>query len=98
MPLITPVTSLSDQLDVTAVSAQFATIDDMAASRYYRYCCTVPSWIAQGADPTASAAAGSMFADAGEVIVLDGALGVKLAAIREGGSDGTATLTPLKVV
>lgn len=98
MPLLCPVTSLSDQLDVEATSAQFATIDDMAADRFYRYCCTVPSWIAQGADPTASAAAGNMFVDAGEVVLIDGALGAKLAAIREGGSDGKATLTPLRVL
>jgi hypothetical protein len=96
MPLLTPISSLSDKLDVTAVSAQFATLDGMAAGQRFRFISTTNCWIAQGENPTASAAAGSMFVAAGEVVNIKGDHGAKLAVIRNS-ADGAATLTPVQV-
>lgn len=96
MPLLTPVSSLSDKLDVTAVSTQFGTLDEMAAGQRFRFISTTACWIKQGENPTASAAAGSMYVAAGEVINIKGEHGAKLAVIRNS-ADGVATLTPVQV-
>ena len=96
MPLIIPVTASSDKLDVGVASAQFATLNALANGRIYRFICTVACWIKQAANPTASAAAGNMYVGANEVVLIDGALGAKLAVIRASG-DGVATLTPVKL-
>lgn len=98
MSLITPVTSRSEPLDVGAASAQFATLNAMAAGQWFRFFSNVACWIAQGADPTAAAnTAGSMPVAAGEAVLINGALGAKLAVIQDTGG-GKAVLTPVQVI
>jgi hypothetical protein len=96
MPLITPVTNLSDKIDVTNASTQFATLNAMAAGQRFRFISTTACWIKQAANPTASAAAGSMYVAAGELVNVKGDHGAKLAVIRAS-ADGIATLTPVQV-
>lgn len=98
MPLSTPVTYLSDIIDVGDTSAQFATFNAMAAGQWFRFFATVACWIKQGANPTAAAnTAASMPVAAGEAVLINGALGAKLAVIRDG-ANGKAVLTPVQVI
>jgi hypothetical protein len=94
--MIIPVISSSDALAVGAASGQFATINAMAAGEFYLYSCNQNSYIAQGANPTATNGAGSMYVPANTVIPISGALGARLAAIRDAVS-GVATLTRVQV-
>lgn len=81
---------------VTNVAQPIAT--DLETGRLYQFVSTITCWIAQGATPTASAAAGSKFCAAGESVIINGGHGVGLSVIREGGSNGAASLTPVDKV
>jgi hypothetical protein len=91
-------TALADEVAAGAGSLQFATLAmDITGSRgqhLYRYCANVATWIAQGANPTATAGAGSMYVPAGSPVLLDGFDGAKLAVIEDG-SAGKANLVPV---
>ncbi len=93
----TPVPIIDDSIaiDVAVASAVFALVLD--GGKLYQFASTVACWIAQGATPTASAAAGSMYVPAGVVVQVHGGFGVGLAVIRSVG-DGKATLTPITVI
>lgn len=91
--ILCPKTSGSDVIAVVVTSAQFNTITAMAAGQLFLFCSTTNCYIAQAANPTASAADGSMFVPAGVIVTIDGAYGAKLAVIRST-ADGTASLTP----
>lgn len=80
---------------VTNSSQQF---DEIETNKTYQFISTVTCWIAQGDNPTAAAAAGSKFCAAGESVLLDGGHGTVVAVIREGGSNGAASLTPVTTV
>ncbi len=95
--MLVPVIATADALAVGAASGQFTAIVAMAAGEFYRYICTVPSWVKQASNPTASAAAGSIYVGAGQELLINGAAGAKLAAIRDGGSSGTASLARLQI-
>lgn len=88
----TLVTSLSKTLAVAAAAAQFT--GSLTSSVRYLYTCDIASWIAQGVNPTASAADGSTYVPAGVPVYLDGKNGAKVSALRAGGSNGIASLTP----
>lgn len=92
--MITPVPSSSAFLAVGAASAEFDL--ELEPGAFYVYTATVDTWIAQGAEPTASAGAGSMFVPAGVQVTIAGACGAALAAIRASG-DGAASLTRLRI-
>jgi hypothetical protein len=68
----------------------------MLPGKFYLYVANVDSWIAQGATPTASAAAGSMFVPAGLPILILGNNGADLATIEDVAA-GKASLTPCAV-
>lgn len=89
-----PIPSTSARLAVGIASAQFSLV--LADGSYYVYTATVGTWIAQGANPTASAAAGSMFVPANTLLTIAGLVGAKLAVIRAS-VDGDASLTLLSV-
>lgn len=82
----------SDEVAVGAVSAQFANIVAMVAASYYLFISNTGCWIQQGANPTASAAPGSMFVPANTPIYVGGQTGAKLAVIQDALS-GKASLT-----
>jgi hypothetical protein len=90
------ISSGSDFTTVTVASAQFTTIAAMQVNQYFLYSSNTASWIKQGANPTASAAAGSMFVPAGFPVVICGQDGAKLATIRDT-ADGKASLTPVRM-
>lgn len=84
--LYTTVTNTSQQVEL-----------DTPSSGLYRFVSTVACWITQGADPTATAGAGSKFCGASEVVDLSVGHGAKVAVLRASG-DGDATLTPITIV
>lgn len=65
----------------------------MASGEYYVVTSTVGAYILQGSNPTAAAADNNTYIAAGQSILIDARCGAKLAIIREGGSDGAATMT-----
>ncbi len=79
----------------TAAVASSDIATALVRGQTYAYACTTDSWISQGATPTATAGAGSMFVPAGVQVLISGTFGVELAILREGGSDGSASLTPV---
>lgn len=84
----------SQHLAVAASTAAFAAA--IQATACYAYVCTVDSWVTQAASAAiATAGDGSAFVPAKTIVALDGALGTSVAAIREGSTSGTASLTPL---
>lgn len=89
-------TTSSDRKTVTVASQQFDTT--LASGEFFVMTSTVSCYIAQGANPTASAADGSTIISAGQSVLIEGDLGAKLAIIRIGSSDGEATLTRVKFV
>lgn len=94
-----PVTISAATADVAALGAasvQFALAMD--ASELYLFASSGACWIKQGANPTASAAAGSLFVPANVVVTIDGALGAKLAVIQDGAATGKASLALARVV
>lgn len=91
--MLVPVITTAETLAVVAASAAFAATLD--STTLYQYVCSVGSYIKQGAPtPTASAASLSLYVPANVPVVLSGAFGPKLAAIRTT-ADGTATLVKL---
>lgn len=84
-----PVTGSALFSTVTASSQQLGAMTD----NRYLFASTVNCWILQGANPTATAADGSMFVPANTQIVIWGGMGAKLAVLRDGGSDGKCSLT-----
>lgn len=91
-----PITASSDEVAVIVTSAQFAVLTAMASDQWFIFCSTTDCWIKQAANPTASAAAGSMFVPAKTIIFINGVNGAKLAVIRDA-VDGKASLTPVKL-
>lgn len=89
-------TAVSDRKTVTAASQQFDTT--LADGSFYVMTSTVSCYIAQGSNPTASAADNSTIISAGQSVLIDGKIGAKLAIIRIGSSDGEATLTTVAFV
>ena len=89
-----PIPASSVYLAVGAASAQFDLELDPKSS--YVLISDVPIWLAQGANPTASAGAGSMRWPANVPLQIAGLVGAKVAAIRAAG-DGNASLTQLSV-
>ncbi len=69
----------------------------LETGKEYVFTSTTNCWIAQGATPTASAAAGSMFVPAGIPVILNGGRGVGVSVIRNT-ADGSCTLTPITIV
>jgi len=95
-PVANGVNTNADQVNVIVTSAQFANIVAMAAKQTYLFVSTTACWIQQGANPTAAATPGSMFVPANVQVLIDGALGAKLAVIRDA-ADGKASLTRCKM-
>lgn len=89
-----PVITSADEVAVGVASAQFAAITTMAVGQFFLFVSSTACWIKPGANPTASAGAGSMYVPANFPIVVDGSLGAKLAVIRDA-ADGKASLTPV---
>jgi len=85
----------ANSLFATAGVASSDIATALARGKLYAYSCTIGSWISQGATPTATAGAGSMFVPAGVTVLLSGTFGVELAILRQGGADGSASLTPV---
>lgn len=81
----------SDYSTVTNTSQQMA---NMIAGALYRLVSSIDTWIAVGANPTASAADGCHFLGAGrELLISTTAADDNVAVLRVGGSDGVATLS-----
>lgn len=91
-----PITPLADTVAVAAAAAQFTGLVAMANGQFFVFVSTTNCWIKQGANPTATKAAGSMFWPANVPIILAGQDGAKLSVIRDS-ADGTASLTPVRV-
>ncbi len=87
--LVAPVTSTSDVKSVTNVAAQFDA--EMGLGQWWMFSSTTACFIAQGANPTASAADGSVAVAAGQVVMLLGTHGAKLSVVRQS-ADGVASL------
>lgn len=88
-PLATGAAATCDFLAFTT-AAQFATLV-MAANRYYVFIATAACWIQQGANPTATKAAGSFYVPANLPIILDGRNGAKLSVLQDS-TGGNASL------
>lgn len=87
------ISGASDFVTVGAASAQFAGIGAaLAAGQIWRLSASTDLYYAQGANPTATAGAGSEFVAKGVQVYLDGGQGVKLAVLQASVA-GTATLT-----
>jgi hypothetical protein len=84
----------SDNTAVTASSGQNSTIA-MVATGTYLFLSDVSCYLAQGANPTASAADGSMLVPAGVGILLRGSAGAKIAVIASSASTGNCSLSPV---
>lgn len=87
--MLVPVAGTSKYLAVTDTAAVIQA--DMTEAGVYVFTADVDCYIKQGADPTASAANGSMLVSAGMPVVIDGAQGAKLSVVRKADS-GVATL------
>lgn len=99
MSVQVPLNSLSLSSTVTSVAANIATALDTTqfpGVAVWIYVANTDSWIAQGASPTASAGAGSMFVPARLPVLVDGANGSHVSVIRDS-ADGRASLTPLQL-
>ena len=88
---LAPDTSSSIEKAVGATSVKFGA--SMGASAdVWMFVSTVDCWIAQGANPTASAGAGSMFVPAKVIIQITGRAGADLAVVEDS-TAGKASLT-----
>ncbi len=94
MALLFPLISTSIVQAVGAASAQFSAT--MAAGELWSFQSTTNCFIAQGANPTAAAANGSVAVAAGQLVLIDGALGAKLAVIQQA-AGGSASLCRMRV-
>jgi hypothetical protein len=99
MAIIIPIPSASVEAAVGSSSTTFAlTLDGTSYPQgvaLYEFVANVDSWICQGASPTASAGAGSMFVPANVPVIIDGVNGAALAVIQDSTS-GRAALTPIQ--
>ena len=87
-----PVPGTSAHISVTDAAAKFSTV--MAAGEAWLFTASIDCYIKQGtSDVTASAADGSTLVAAGAGVVIEGALGAYLSALRVGSTSGVATLT-----
>lgn len=94
--MLTPIISTSEELDVGSAHDEFAT--EMEPGEIWRFISSTNCWIKQGDDSVAaSAATGSMYVSAGEVVYLDAGYsqGGFLSVIRNS-ADGKATLTQMR--
>ncbi len=87
--------SLGDNTAVGAVSAQAGTT--MTVASEYLFMSDSSCYLAQGANPTASAADGSMLVPAGVPVLLQGRNGAKIAVIQSGATGGNCSLTRIAV-
>lgn len=98
MSLLIALPALADEVAAGAGSLQFATLlmdtTKQPGLAVYQFESNTACWINQGANPTASAAAGSMFVGANQPVLLDGSNGAKLAVIQDAVA-GKASLTPM---
>lgn len=100
---MTLVPSTASALEAGVTSGSATTLADALVTSKtpgtakYSYVSNVATWIAQGASPTASAGAGSMYVPANVVVILDGAYGAELSVIADA-SSGKASLTPVSTV
>jgi hypothetical protein len=85
--------ALSDFVAVGAVSAQFP-LGTMSAGHLFVFSSSTDCWIAQGANPTAAKAAGSMFVQKGALVYIDGAQGARLAVLQDA-AGGNASLVEI---
>lgn len=85
--------SNADNTAVGAASAQ-NTIS-MLAGFDYLFVSDCSCYLAQGANPTASSADGSMLVPPGVPLLLQGRNGAKIAVIQSGGTGGNCSLTLL---
>lgn len=90
-----PVAGSSVRTTVTVASQQISLADPAG---FYQFTTTVACYVAQGANPTASAANGSQIVGPNESLIVSAAQGAKLAVIRIGAVDGEATLTKVHFV
>ncbi len=89
-------TATSDRTTVTSSSQQFSFT--MVAGEFYVVTSTIGAYILQGTNPTAAAADNNTYIGPNQSVMIDGAAGAKLAIIREGSSDGAATMTLVRFV
>ncbi len=94
MSFVIPVTSSSDLTAIGAAAATFAL--SMEPGLCYLFVANTDCFVLQGANPTATAADGSMFVPSRSAVVLSGDNGAKLSVIRDT-ADGKASLTPIQV-
>jgi hypothetical protein len=83
-----------------AVGAGSTTFGAMAITKplgieLWQFISNTACWISQGATPTATTGAGSMFVAAGQAVLLDGHNGAVVAAIQDA-AGGKCTLTPMQ--
>lgn len=88
--ILSPDTSTSKTVTVDGTSQQFDL--DMGANEFWMFVSATACYIAQGANPTASAADGSVYVPANVIIPINGRAGAKLAVIQAA-SGGLASLT-----
>lgn len=93
MSIMVPYLSGSVEVAVGASTGQFSV--SMADPQIWMFVANVDAWIAQGANPTASAGAGSMFVPARTPVYILGSAGAKLAVIEDS-SGGKASLTEVR--
>lgn len=94
--VVTGTNTQSDEVAVGAASAQFANIVAMAAGQMYVFVSSTACWILQGANPTASAAPGSMYVPPNTIVFIGGLNGIKLAVIQDA-APGKASLTKVQL-
>lgn len=92
--LLIPIAATSSYLAVTTSAANLAAA--LSATGTYVYTANVDTFIKQGAAPTASAGAASMFVPAGMPVLIDGAQGAVVSVI--GLAAGHATLQTVKAI
>lgn len=81
----------SDYSTVTNTSQQLASMTD---GQLYRLVCSIDTWVAIGANPTASAADNSHYLAAGrELVIRAAATDDNVAVLRVGSNDGVCTLS-----
>ncbi len=93
LAIFVPIAGSSDFKTVVVTPTTFDTT--MVAGETFLFTCDTDCYIAQGSNPTASAADGSLFVPAKEPILIDGSQGAKLSVIRKT-ADGVATLQKMK--
>ena len=93
-----PITIDAARADVIAIGAgSVQCAITLVAGKLYRLTTSGACWIKQGANPTASAAAGSAFMPANTTTMIDGALGAKIAVIQDATSTGNVSLCETRV-